>query len=74
MVKAWPPAERGCTSRNPTVATVVTVWYSGVEPGEAEGDVADRPGHDDADQGGQTEPQPVPCLHKRTIATDRRRH
>jgi hypothetical protein len=43
-----------------------------VEPGKAQGDVADRPGHDDADQGRQAEPQPSPRLHERTIATDRR--
>ena len=28
MVKTWPAWVSGCTSRKPTVATVVTVWYS----------------------------------------------
>jgi len=28
MVNTWPAAESGRTSRKPTVATVVTVWYS----------------------------------------------
>jgi hypothetical protein len=27
MVKNFPPVDSGRTSRNPTVATVVTVWY-----------------------------------------------
>ena len=28
MVKIWPAALSGRTSRKPTVATVVTVWYN----------------------------------------------
>ena len=27
IVKNFPPVDSGCTSRKPTVATVVTVWY-----------------------------------------------
>ena len=63
MVKMRPPVGEGVHLPEPDGGDGGDGLVDGVEEREAEGDVAHRPGHENADQGGQPESEPVPCLH-----------
>lgn len=72
IVKICSAAPKGCTSRNPTVATVVTgVLVQGIQQGEPEQQVADGPHEEHHGQRGDGTGEASPVAHARRLG---RRH
>ena len=62
-MNTWPAGDSGSTSRNPTVETVVTVWYAASSSAEAEQHVADGADHQHQDQRDERAAQSPPVAH-----------